>query len=65
MFSECPFGKHAKLSFKYTELLSLKIGHLIVSDICGPFDPSFGGYRYLITWLDTMIPEVVMLLSIF
>ena len=52
MCSDCPFGKHARLTFKYTEPLSLKIGDLIVSDVCGPFDSSFGGYRYFITWID-------------
>ena len=50
--SHCPFGKHARLSFKYTEPLSLNIGDLIVSDVCGPFDTSMGGYRYFITWID-------------
>ena len=50
--SHCPFGKHARLSFKYTEPLSLNIGDLIVSDVCGPFDTSMGGYKYFITWID-------------
>ena len=53
MCSDCPFGKHARLTFKYTEPLSLNIGDLIISDVCGPFDSSFGGYRYFITWIDT------------
>jgi len=25
---------------------------LIVSDLCGPFDTSIGGYKYFITWID-------------
>lgn len=50
--NDCPYGKHARSSFKHTETLSLHIGDLVVSDICGPFDTSMGGYRYFITWTD-------------
>ena len=50
--SHCPFGKHSGLSFKYTEPLSLNIEDSIVSDVCGPFNTSMGGYRYFVTWID-------------
>ena len=49
---DCPFGKQVRAPFKHTETLPNNIGDLIVSDVCGPFETSIGGYKYFVTWLD-------------
>ena len=48
----CPFGKQARTPFKGSERFPLNIGDVIVSDFCGPFQTSIGGYMYFITWID-------------
>ena len=45
----CPFSKHSRLSFKYTEPLLLNVRDLIV---CGPFNISMRGYIYFVIWID-------------
>ena len=50
--SNCPFGKQSRAPFKKTEASPPEIGDIIVSDVCGPFETSIGGYRYFITWID-------------
>ena len=49
----CPYGKQTRAPFRKVEKLPNHIGDLIVSDICGPFEPSIGNYRYFITWIET------------
>ena len=48
----CPYEKQACAPFKEREQFPLEIGNIIVSDLCGPFETSTGGYRYFITWID-------------
>ena len=47
----CPFGKQSHVPFKGTEHGAKYIGDIIVSNICGPFKHSVGGYKYLMTWI--------------
>ena len=49
---DCPFGKQVRAPFKHTETPPNEIGDLVVSDVCGPFETSLGGYKYFVTWLD-------------
>ena len=48
----CPYGKQTRAPFLKTESLPPDIGDIIVSDLCGPFELSVGGYKYFITWID-------------
>jgi hypothetical protein len=48
----CPFRKQARAPFKRVEDLPSAIGDIIVSDLCGPFEASIGGYNYFVTWID-------------
>ena len=48
----CPYSKQTRAPFKGTENFPQEIGDVIVSNVCGPFDASIGGYRYFITWID-------------
>ena len=50
--ANCPFGKQTRAPFRNIEDLPTETGDTIVSDLCGPFDLSVAGYRYLITWID-------------
>ena len=50
--ANCPFGKQMQAPFKRIEDLPTAIGNIIVSDLCGPFEMSIGGYKYFITWID-------------
>ena len=49
---DCPYGKQTRLPFQKTEDLPTSIGDVIISDVCGPFKQSIGGYKYFITWTD-------------
>ena len=49
MCINCPYGKQACAPFKENERFPLEIGDIIVSDLCGPFKTSIGGYKYFIT----------------
>ena len=46
------FRKQTQMPFQKVESLPISIGNIIVSDICGPFELSIGGYKYFITWMD-------------
>ena len=48
----CPFGKQACTPFQKSDSNPENVGDIIVSNICGPFENSIGGYKYLITWLE-------------
>ena len=48
----CPYGKQTCAPFQKTEDIPVNIGDIIVSDVCGPFEVSIGGYKYFITWMD-------------
>ena len=50
--ADCPFGKQTRSPFKKTEPNPTSIGDIVVSDLCGPFETSVGGYRYFVTWMD-------------
>ena len=50
--TSCPHGKQTRAPFRKTENLPDNIGDIVVSDICGPFEPSLTGFRYFITWMD-------------
>ena len=50
--TNCPFGKQVRAPFQTTENTPAIIGDIVASDLCGPFEPSIGGYRYFITWLE-------------
>ena len=49
---DCPYGKQTRLPFQKTEDLPTNIGDVVVSDVCGPFEQSIGGYKHFITWTD-------------
>jgi len=49
---DCLFRKQTQAPFQKVESLPISIGDIIVSDICGPFKLSIGGYKYFISWLD-------------
>ena len=49
---DCPYGKQTQAPFQKTEDIPVNIGDIIVSDVCGPFNVSIGGYKYFITWMD-------------
>ena len=48
----CPFRKQTHAPFRGTEHSATNISDVIVSDICGPFKHSIGGYKYFVTWID-------------
>jgi len=50
--TDCPYGKQTQAPFNGTEELPANIGDIVSSDICGPFETSIGGFKYLITWID-------------
>ena len=50
--ANCPFGKQTRAPFQMTEDTPNTIGDIVASDLCGPFEPSIGGYRYFVTWLE-------------
>ena len=49
---DCLYGKQTRAPFQKIEKTPDNIGDIIVSDICGPFELSMGGYKYFITWLE-------------
>jgi hypothetical protein len=48
----CPYGKQTHVPFQKVEKPPSEIGDLVTSDLCGPFEPSVGNYRYFVTWID-------------
>jgi GAG-pre-integrase domain len=48
----CPFGKQVRTMFQKIEALPSNIGDTIVSDVCGPFESSIGGFKYFVIWID-------------
>jgi hypothetical protein len=50
--ADCPYGKNTRAPFKRVEELPLEIGDTVVSDLCGPFEPSMNGFKYFISWID-------------
>ena len=44
-----PYRKQTQAPFQKVEKLPSKIGDLIISDLCGPFEPSIGNFKYFIT----------------
>ena len=50
--TDCPYGKQTRAPFQKTESLPANIGDIVVSDLCGPFETSVGGFKYFITWID-------------
>jgi hypothetical protein len=50
--TDCPYGKQTRAPFRKTEDLPNHIGDIIVSDLCGPFELSIGGYKYFVIWMD-------------
>lgn len=47
----CIFGKSHKLEFG-SRVPATKAGELLCGDVCGPFDPSFSGKRFMIVFKD-------------
>ena len=52
----CPYGKQTWAPFQKVEKLPLNIGDLIISDLCNPFKPSIGNFKYFITWIEMKTP---------
>ena len=48
----CPYGKQTRAPFQKVEKLPPKVGDLVVSDLCGPFEPSIGNFKYFVTWIE-------------
>ena len=48
----CPYRKQTQAPFQKVEKLLSKVGDLIVSDLCGPFEPSIRNFKYFITWIE-------------
>ena len=48
----CLHGKQTQAPFQKTENLPDNIGDIVVSDLCGPFETSIGGFKYFITWIN-------------
>jgi Integrase core domain len=48
----CRYGKQTRAPFQKVEQLPSEIGHIVASDLCGPFEPFVGNYRYIATWIE-------------
>ena len=48
----CPYGKQTQAPFQRVEKLPSRIGDLIISDLCSPFEPLIGNFKYFITWIE-------------
>jgi hypothetical protein len=48
----CPYGKQTRAPFQKVEKLPSEIGDVVASDLCCPFEPSIGNYRYFVTWIE-------------